>query len=192
MTSHLLERYAALGIRLTADSGRLAIDAPDGALTPGLVGELKRNKPALLAALTVPEPAPGTRRIPLPSTPGRPAATAPVQPGLVHPGDGRPAHLGDQAGGPAAIPERTSAAIPAAAIDATAGQVEGLGDLLPATGEWDELPEPEPCPTCGGIDCWWGLWDERRCERCEPSGQRSLLLANRAARLRERTASGRR
>jgi hypothetical protein len=38
MTSHLLERYAALGIRLAADNGRLAIDAPDGALTPGLVG----------------------------------------------------------------------------------------------------------------------------------------------------------
>jgi hypothetical protein len=73
-----------------------------------------------------------------------------------------------------------------------AGRPVDLGDLLPATGEWDELPDPEPCPTCGGIDCWWGLWGERRCERCEPSGQRSLLLANRAARLRERTASGRR
>ena len=72
-------------------------------------------------------------------------------------------------------------------IGVAAGQVEGLGDLLPADGSWDELPDPEPCPTCGGIDCWWGVWDERRCERCEPSGQRSLLLANRAARLRERT-----
>ena len=125
------------------------------------------------------------------------AATAPVQPGLVHPGDGRPVDLGDLAGGPASIPERTSAAIDATAIDATAidataGQVDDLGDLLPATGEWDELPEPEPCPTCGEILAWWGVWDERRCERCEPSGQRSLLLADRAARLRGRTASGRR
>ena len=58
MTSHLLERYAALGIRLSADGDRLAIDAPDGTLTPGLADELRRNKPALLAALTVPEPAP--------------------------------------------------------------------------------------------------------------------------------------
>ena len=191
MTSHLLERYAALGIRLTADSGRLAIDAPDGALTPGLVGELKRNKPALLAALTVPEPAPGTRRIPLPSTPGRPAATAPVQPGLsTRATGGRPTRRPSRRS--RGDPRADLGGDPAAAIDATAGQVEGLGDLLPATGEWDELPDPEPCPTCGGIDCWWGLWDERRCERCEPSGQRSLLLANRAARLRERTASGRR
>jgi hypothetical protein len=126
-----------------------------------------------------------------PPVPTTPAATAP-EPLTTTRGDGRPDNLGDQASGPTSIPERTSATIPAAAIDATAGQVEGLGDLLPATGEWDELPEPEPCPTCGGIDCWWGLWDERRCERCEPSGQRSLLLANRAARLRERTASGRR
>jgi hypothetical protein len=114
------------------------------------------------------------------------AATAPVQPGLVQPGDGRPAHLGDQASGPTSIPGRTSATIPAAVIAGLAGQVEGLGDLLPADGSWDELPEPEPCPVCGEILAWWGVWDERRCERCEPSGQRSLLLANRAARLRAR------
>jgi hypothetical protein len=191
MTSHLLERYAALGIRLTADNGRLAIDAPDGTLTPGLVAELRQHKPALLAALTVPEPAPGPPMDSAPIGPGRPAAMAPVQPGLVQPGDGRPDNLGDQASGPTSIPGRTSATIPAA-IDATAGQVDDLGDLLPADGSWDELPEPEPCPTCGEILAWWGLWNQRRCERCEPSGQRSLLLADRAARLRERTASGRR
>lgn len=121
-----------------------------------------------------------------PPVPTTPAATAPVQPELVHPGDGRPDNLGDQAGGPTSIPERTSAAIPAAAIDATAGQVDDLGGRLPADGEWDSLPSPEPCPTCGEILAWWGVWDERRCERCEPSGQRSLLLAGRAARLRAR------
>ena len=151
MTNHLLERYAALGIRLSADNGRLAIDAPDGTLTPGLVDDLRRNKPALLAALTVPEPAPGPPMDSAPIGPGRSAATAPVQPELVHPGDGRP---------------------------------DNLGDLLPADGSWDELPDPEPCRTCGGIDAWWGLWDERRCSACEPAGQRSTELADRAARLR--------
>jgi hypothetical protein len=122
-----------------------------------------------------------------PPVPTTPAATAP-EPLTTTRGDGRPELKDPVVNCPQGIgAERTSAA-----IDATAGQVEGLGDLLPATGEWDELPDPEPCPTCGGIDCWWGSWGERRCERCEPSGQRSLLLANRAARLRERTASGRR
>jgi hypothetical protein len=120
-----------------------------------------------------------------------PPAAAPVQPLTTTRGDGRPDNLGDQASGPTSIPGRTSATIPAA-IDATAGQVDDLGDLLPADGSWDELPDPEPCPTCGEILAWWGLWNQRRCERCEPSGQRSLLLADRAARLRERTASGRR
>ena len=175
MTSHLLERYAALGIRLTADNGRLAIDAPAGTLTPGLADELRQHKPALLAALTRPELAPGPSMDSAPIGPGRPAATAPVQPGLVQPGDGRPDNLGDQAGGPTAIPSE----------NLVVHNCEH-GDLLPADGEWDELPEPEPCPTCGGIDCWWGLWGERHCSVCEPSGQRSLLLANRAARLRAR------
>lgn len=118
-----------------------------------------------------------------PPVPTTPADPAPVQPELVHSGDGRPVNLGDQAGGPTSIPERTSTA-----IDATAGRAEDLGDLLPADGEWDNLPTPEPCPVCGEILAWWGVWDERRCERCEPSGQRSLLLAGRAERLRERKA----
>ncbi|MGI6417833.1 MAG: hypothetical protein ACOX1P_19445 [Thermoguttaceae bacterium] len=132
MTNHLLERYVTLGIRLTADNGRLEIDAPDGILTPGLVDELRQHKPALLAALTIPEPAPGP-----------PMDSAPIGPG-----------------------------VPV--------------DLMPADGSWDELPEPEPCRVCGGINAWWGVWGERHCSVCEPAGQRSLLLANRAARLRGR------
>ena len=116
-----------------------------------------------------------------------PPAAAPVQPLTTTRGDGRPVDLGDLADGPTAISGQTSAV-----ISATAGHAGDLGDLLPADGSWEELPSPEPCPRCGEILAWWGLWGERRCERCEPSGQRSLLLAERAARLRERTASGRR
>lgn len=175
MTCHLLERYAALGIRLSADGDRLAIDAPAGTLTPGLADELRRNKPVLLAALTVPEPAPGPPMDSAPIGPGRPAATAPVQPELVHSGDGRPDNLGDQA-------EATEFEY----CNRLQNLVPDLGDRLPADGEWDSLPEPEPCPRCGEILAWWGVWDERRCSVCEPSGQRSLLLANRAARLRAR------
>ena len=115
------------------------------------------------------------------------AATAPVQPGLVQPGDGRPDNLGDQAGGPTSIPERTSAAIPAAAIDATAGQVDDLGDLLPADGEWDSLPTPEPCKVCGEVLAWWDMWGTRHCSVCEPAGRRSIELAEQAERLKWRT-----
>ncbi len=154
MTCHLLERYAALGIRLSADNGRLAIDAPAGTLTPGLADELRRNKPALLAALTVPEPAPGPPMDSAPIGPGRPVATAPVQPGLVQPGDGRP---------------------------------ENLGDLLPATGEWDSLPTPEPCKVCGEVLAWWDMWGTRHCSVCEPAGRRSIELAEQAERLKGRT-----
>ena len=117
-----------------------------------------------------------------PPVPTTPAATAPVQPEVVHSGDGRP-ELKDL---PVNWPEGSGTERTSTAIDATAGQVDDLGDLLPADGEWDELPEPTPCPVCGEILAWWGVWDERRCERCEPAGQRSLLLADRAARLRAR------
>jgi hypothetical protein len=95
MTNHLLERYVTLGIRLTADNGRLEIDAPDGILTPGLVDELRQHKPALLAALTIPEPAPGP-----------PMDSAPIGPGVpvdLMPADGswdelpEPSHAGSAA-----------------------------------------------------------------------------------------------
>lgn len=67
-----------------------------------------------------------------------------------------------------------------------AGRPVDLGDLPPADGEWDSLPSPEPCRTCGGIACSWDCWRERHCERCEPRGQRSRDMADRAARLRAR------
>lgn len=110
------------------------------------------------------------------------AATAP-EPATVHAGDGRP-----ELESTAQIAQLATVEIQQ--LDEL--QTFAVGDLLPADGEWDSLPVPEPCPTCGGIDCWWGLWGERRCERCEPAGRRSLLLAERAERLRERTASRRR
>ena len=120
-----------------------------------------------------------------PPVPTTPAATAP-EPLTTTRGDGRPDNLGDQASGPTSIPGRTSASIPAA-IDATAGQVEGLGDLLPADGSWDSLPSPEPCKVCGEVLAWWDMWGTRHCSVCEPAGRRSIELAEQAERLKGRT-----
>ncbi|MBI4612181.1 MAG: hypothetical protein HY720_01080 [Planctomycetes bacterium] len=48
----LLDRLAALGIRVEAEGDRLHIDAPRGVVTPALKAELVAAKPALLAALS--------------------------------------------------------------------------------------------------------------------------------------------
>lgn len=106
-----------------------------------------------------------------------PADPAPVQPGdSTTPGDGRPEEISPQ-------PEDISSEAE------SRGQADPLidhADLMPADGSWDELPDPEPCKVCGGINAWWGRWGERRCERCEPSGRRSTELVDKAARLRAR------
>lgn len=89
---------------------------------------------------------------------------------------------------PAAAPEPLTTTRgdgrPAVSIIGTDNANQDLGDLMMPDGEWDSLPSPTPCPRCGSIDAWWDCWGQRRCERCEPSGQRSMELANRAARLR--------
>lgn len=49
--ANLLARVRAADIHLEAQGDRLVVDAPKGAVTPGLRTELTRHKPALLALL---------------------------------------------------------------------------------------------------------------------------------------------
>ena len=50
----LRARLRALGVTAAPDGDGLALDAPDGALTPALLAELRAHKPALLALLAAP------------------------------------------------------------------------------------------------------------------------------------------
>ena len=53
----LVADLCARGVRLTAHGGRLLYDAPVGAMTPELAGQVKAHKADLLAVLAdVPEP----------------------------------------------------------------------------------------------------------------------------------------
>lgn len=61
-----------------------------------------------------------------------------------------------------------------------------IGPDADAGGDWNSLPDPAPCQTCGSILAWWNCWGERRCEVCEPRRQWSVALANRAAMLQRR------
>ncbi|MCO6456489.1 MAG: hypothetical protein J5I93_14425 [Pirellulaceae bacterium] len=53
----LLTELERADIRIEAHGDRLYIDAPRGALTPDLLGRLRRHKPELLDVLTSPAPA---------------------------------------------------------------------------------------------------------------------------------------
>lgn len=54
--------------------------------------------------------------------------------------------------------------------------------------EWDLLPSPAPCPTCGGIEAWWDFTGGRHCSHCEVEGlERSERLIDQAAQIRRKT-----
>lgn len=48
----LLDRLDALGVTVTAAGGALTVDAPAGVLSPALLADMRRHKPAILALLT--------------------------------------------------------------------------------------------------------------------------------------------
>ena len=52
----LIDEFAEVGIRLTAENGRLAFEGPREMLTPERIDELRRHKSELLAALAAPDP----------------------------------------------------------------------------------------------------------------------------------------
>lgn len=51
----------------------------------------------------------------------------------------------------------------------------------PLTDEWDNLPAPLDCPTCGEqvLDCWWDYEGRQRCRACDPPGDTAGWLAKR-------------
>ncbi len=51
----LIDEFAEVGIRLTAENGQLAFEGPREMLTPERIEELRRHKAELLAALTAPD-----------------------------------------------------------------------------------------------------------------------------------------
>jgi len=55
VSAAFLDRLGALGVTVAAAGGALTVDAPVGILTPPMLAELRRHKPALLALLAVGE-----------------------------------------------------------------------------------------------------------------------------------------
>ncbi len=51
----LIDEFADIGIRLTAESGRVIFEGPREMLTPARIDELRRHKAELLAALATPD-----------------------------------------------------------------------------------------------------------------------------------------
>ncbi len=51
----LIDQFADIGIRLTAESGRVIFEGPREMLTPARIDELRRHKAELLAALATPD-----------------------------------------------------------------------------------------------------------------------------------------
>jgi hypothetical protein len=50
---------------------------------------------------------------------------------------------------------------------------------------FEQLPEPKPCPQCGGLDKWWDILGGEHCTECEASKvAKCRRLAERAAELR--------
>ncbi len=52
----LIDEFADIGIRLTAENGQVVFEGPREVLTPERIEELRRNKAELLAALAAPDP----------------------------------------------------------------------------------------------------------------------------------------
>lgn len=62
------------------------------------------------------------------------------------------------------------------------GPTEGTDGA--ATGPaWEDCIEPEPCPDCGGVLCWWDPLGDRRCLACDPP-KAAIRFLERAERLR--------
>ncbi len=55
-TRKLIDEFAEVGIRLTAENGQVVFEGPREMLTPERIEELRRHKAELLAALTAPDP----------------------------------------------------------------------------------------------------------------------------------------
>ena len=51
----LIDEFADVGIRLTAENGQLAFEGPREMLTPERIDELRQHKAELLAALAAPD-----------------------------------------------------------------------------------------------------------------------------------------
>jgi len=52
----LIDEFAEVGIRLTAENGQVVFEGPREVLTPARIEELRRHKAELLAALAAPDP----------------------------------------------------------------------------------------------------------------------------------------
>ena len=50
---------------------------------------------------------------------------------------------------------------------------------------WEDCIEPEPCPTCGGLLCWWNALGDRRCLTCDPP-LKAIKALERVERIRRR------
>ena len=55
-TRKLIDEFAEVGIRLTAENGQVVFEGPREALTPARIEELRRHKMELLVALAAPDP----------------------------------------------------------------------------------------------------------------------------------------
>jgi hypothetical protein len=143
LLADLLADCNARGIRLSlADGYRLAIDAPQDALTPDLLGRLKEHKGELRVML---RPAPELAPI------NQADAAAVWQSAL------------DRLEGDPLFPPHLMEALRAAdsqwADDTEAGEA----------GESTEVSDPPaPCPECGTLELWESLAGDWRCLRCDP------------------------
>ena len=45
---------------------------------------------------------------------------------------------------------------------------EVLEILRAQTVSWEDCIEPDPCPGCGAIMCWWNALGDQRCMACDP------------------------
>ncbi len=56
LAREMIDEFADVGIRLSAENGQLAFEGPREMLTPERIEELRRHKAELLAALAAPDP----------------------------------------------------------------------------------------------------------------------------------------
>ena len=194
MIAALIAECESLGVVLTAAGDRLNVDGSRSVVTDELVGRLRANKSGLLAVLGT-EPS-SDQEEPPPSLPnpapcptcGCPAFWQDVG-GRLHCGECEPVPAAGAVGRfrHIMLPEGEEWEC----ADENWNPVPDLDTVPPALAAnhaadtWDDAVEPpEPCDTCGGIDCWWDAVDGVHCSRCEPVTPKANDRRKRAKRLR--------
>ena len=56
LAREMIDQFADVGIRLSAENGQVVFEGPSEVLTPERIEELRRHKAELLAALAAPDP----------------------------------------------------------------------------------------------------------------------------------------